>query len=273
MTTKKLAYLIRHHAVKMTHQSGASHIASILSVADIIAVLYGEVMKIFPDNPYDERRDRFILSKGHAGAAIYVALAELGFFPLQLLDTYYQNGSCLSGHLSHKNVPGVEFSTGSLGHGVCVASGMALAAKLDDKTHHVYTVVGDGECQEGSVWEMALFAAHNQLDNLTIIIDNNKMQALGYCEEEIGPTNLFGKWGNFGFETIECNGHDHDDLRKALLIRKTNKPVCIIAHTIKGQGVSFMENNILWHYRDPQGDHYEQAIRELEARFNEECGY
>ena len=270
MTTQELAYQIRQHAVKMTHLSHASHIASILSVADIVAVLYGEIMQVFPDNQYDDMRYRLILSKGHGGAAVYAALAEIGFFPLEVLNSYYQNGSYLSGHLSHKNVPGVEFSTGSLGHGACVACGMALAAKLDDKKHHIYTIVGDGECQEGSIWEMALFAVHNKLDNLTVIVDNNKMQALGYCEEQLGFTNLSSKWSNFGFETIECNGHNHNELKKALITHVNNRPVCIVAHTIKGKGVSFMENNLLWHYRDPQGDYYEQAIRELEAGFNAE---
>ena len=264
MTTKELAYRIRRHSIEMVHASHASHIASALSIADILAVLYGKVMKIFPEDPKNDERDRLILSKGHAGVAIYSALAETGFFPVKELDTYYQNGSKLSGHISHKGVPGAEISTGSLGHGVCVACGMALAAKLDGKQHHVYTIIGDGENEEGSVWEMALFAAKNRLDNFTVIVDHNKIQAMGTCQEVIGLSGLAAKWRDFGFETVECDGHNHEELERAFLLRKPNVPVCVIAHTIKGKGVSFMENNLLWHYRDPQDDAYTNAIRELE---------
>lgn len=264
MTTRELAYRIRRHSIEMTHASHASHIASALSVADILAVLYGKVMRTFPQDPKNDERDRMVLSKGHAGVAIYSALAETGFFPVQELDTYYQNGSRLSGHISHQGVPGVEVSTGSLGHGVCVACGMALAAKLDGKQHHIYTVIGDGENEEGAVWEMALFAVKCRLDNFTVIVDNNAMQAMGTCEEVIKFSNLAEKWKDFGFETLECDGHDHEALEKALRLRRPNTPVCIVAHTIKGKGVSFMENNLLWHYRDPQGDAFTDAIRELE---------
>lgn len=268
MTTEELAYRIRRHAIEMTHAAHASHIGSVLSVADIVAVLYGNVMKIFPNDPQNDGRDRFVLSKGHAGIAIYSVLAEMGFFPVEELDTYYQNGSKLSGHVSNKGVPGVEFSTGSLGHGVCVACGMALAAKLDKKQHHVYAIIGDGENEEGSVWEMSLFASHHKLDNFTVIVDHNMGQAMGTCEEVIGLNNLAKKWEIFGFKVLECDGHNHNELLQVLTVKSFNKPICIIAHTIKGKGISFMENNLLWHYRDPQGEFYEKAIKELEKSRN-----
>lgn len=263
MDSRQLALKIRRHAIAMTHASHASHIGSILSVADIVAVLYHEILNINPRDPKDENRDRMVLSKGHAGVAVYAALAEMGFFDKGILDTYYQDKSILSGHISHKGVAGVEVSTGSLGHGIGMAVGMALAAKMDQKKHCVYAVVGDGECEEGSVWEAALFAACHNLDNLTIIIDNNKMQAMGTCEGQLGWKNLAQKWRAFGFYVEECDGHDHAELKKVLKAHQNEKPVCIIAHTIKGKGVSFMENNLVWHYRDPQGRDYEAAIKEL----------
>lgn len=269
MTTEDLAHRIRIHAVNMTHASHASHIASILSIADIIAVLYGAVMRIFPQDPDNDLRDRFVLSKGHAGAAVYAALAEVGYFSIDELAHYYEDGSIFSGHVSHKGVPGVEISTGSLGHGACVACGMALAAKLNEKEHHIYTVIGDGECEEGSIWEMALFASHHQLNNFTVIVDKNDFQALGTCQEVLGLTNLSEKWRNFGFLINDIDGHDHHQLKEALQYRSPSQPVCVIAHTTKGKGVSFMENNLLWHYRDPQGEFYERAMHELEESYDE----
>lgn len=263
MDSEQLALEIRRHAIEMTHASHASHIGAVLSVADIVAVLYNDILCINPKKPRDVNRDRVVLSKGHAGIAVYSALAELGFFEKKLLDTYYQDGSVLSGHVSHKGVAGVEVSTGSLGHGVGVAVGMALAAKLDEKKHHVYTIVGDGECEEGSVWEAALFASHHKLSNFTVIIDHNKMQAMGTCEEQMGWGELAKKWEAFGFLVRECNGHNHNELKEALNFHGEEKPICVVAHTIKGKGVSFMESNLLWHYRDPQGEFYEAARQEL----------
>lgn len=268
MTSEELARRIRLHAVELTHRAHASHVASVLSVADIIAVLYKDIMRVFPARPDSPERDRLVLSKGHAGLAVYAALAELGFFGLEMLDTYYQDGSSLSGHVSHKNVPGVEFSTGSLGHGAAAAVGMALAGKLDGNGHHVYAVAGDGECEEGSIWESALFAAHHKLDNLTVVVDHNRYQALGTCEAQAGLSGLAEKWRQFGFAVAECDGHSHRELKEALKMAGCGKPACIIAHTVKGKGVSFMENELLWHYRDPQGEYYHAACRELrgEAR-------
>lgn len=271
MKSTELAKKIRIHAIELTHKTHASHVASILSAADIVSVLYTEIMNIWPDSPESSSRDRFVLSKGHAGISEYAALAELGFFELSRLDTYYQDGSYLSGHISHKNIPGVEFSTGSLGHGVSVATGMALAGKLENAAHHVYVLMGDGECEEGCVWESALFAAHNHLDNLTVVVDCNKFQALGRCEEQAGISSLADKWTSFGFYVVECDGHNHTDLKNALQIRKQDMPICVIANTIKGKGVSFMENELLWHYRDPQGEFYKKALSQLEETKNEKC--
>lgn len=264
MDSNELAWRIRRHAIEMTHVSNGSHIASALSMADIIAVLYARVMKYDIDHPKAADRDRFLLSKGHAGSAIYAALAEVGFFSTDLLTSHMANGSILSGHVSHKDVPGVEFSTGSLGHGIGVAAGMAFAAGYDQKQHHVYVVIGDGECDEGSVWEAALFANHYKLDRLTVIIDHNKMQSLRTCEETISLGNLTEKWRQFGWEVLEIDGHNHTALEEAFSLR-SDKPKCIVANTVKGKGISFMEHNILWHYRAPQGEDYETAIKELEA--------
>lgn len=267
MTSEQLAWLIRRHGVEMTHLSGGSHIASILSVADIIAVLYSDVLRYDPQAPKMPERDRFILSKGHAGAAIYAALAESGFFDPEQLKTHYQNGSILSGHVSHKGVPGVEFSTGSLGHGLPVAVGMAQAAKMDGREHRVYAVLGDGECDEGSVWEAALFANHFGLNNLVAIVDHNKMQSLDFCENTLKLSPFAEKWRSFGWNALQVDGHDHNALRTAFdEAKRSEKPTVIIADTVKGKGISFMEFDILWHYRFPHdGWEYDDARKELHA--------
>lgn len=267
MDSKKLAWQIRRDAIEMTHLSDGSHIGAILSVTDIIAVLYADILNYDSKNPNLETRDRVILSKGHAGAAIYAALAEEGFFDREILKTHYANGSILSGHVSHKKVPGVEFSTGSLGHGMPVGAGMAMAAKRDGKDYRVFVIIGDGECDEGSIWEAALFANHYELSNLVVIVDHNKMQSMDYCENTIKLEPLADKWKAFGWNVKEIDGHNHNELREALKKseNKNSKPTVIIANTIKGKGISFMENNIVWHYRSPQGEDYEKAIKELEA--------
>ena len=271
MTSEQLAWLIRRHGVEMTHLSGGSHIASILSVADIIAVLYSDVLRYDPKEPKMPERDRFILSKGHAGAAIYAALAESGFFDPEQLKTHYQNGSILSGHVSHKGVPGVEFSTGSLGHGLPVAAGMAQAAKMDSREHRVYVVLGDGECDEGSVWEAALFANHFELNNLVAIVDHNKMQSLDFCENTLNLSPFAEKWRSFGWNALQVDGHDHNALRTAFgEAKRSKKPTVIIADTVKGKGISFMEYDILWHYRFPHdGWEYDDALKELHAAMPE----
>ena len=267
---KVLAWLIRRHGLEMTHISRGSHIGAIYSLAEIMATLYTKVLNVNPMEPRMPTRDRLILSKGHAGAAVYAALAETGFFPVEELSTHYANGSRLSGHVSHKGVPGVEFSTGSLGHGLPVAAGMALAAKKDNADHRVYVVMGDGECDEGSVWEAALQAHQYKLDNLIAVIDHNRMQSLDFCENTLALSPFAEKWRAFGWHAIEVDGHDTDALQAAFAEAKAQrgagKPTVIIAVTTKGKGVSFMENNILWHYRTPQGEEYEAALKELEAQ-------
>ena len=270
MTSEQLAWLIRRHSVEMTHLSGGSHIGSILSVADIVAVLYADVMKYKAHEPQWKERDRLILSKGHAGAAIYAALSEEGFFPVEELKTHYANGSRLSGHVSH-HLPGVDFSTGSLGHGLSAAVGMAYAAKKDRITdHRVFAVLGDGECDEGSVWEAVLFANHYRLNNLIAIVDHNRMQSLDFNENTLEIEDFGLKWRAFGWNVIEINGNSHKELKSAfgaadkLSSEVLHKPTVIIADTIKGYGIKFMENNILWHYRFPhEGWEYDGAVYEL----------
>lgn len=265
MDTVELAMRIRRHAVRMTHLGKSSHVAAVLSMADIIAVLYGKVLRKRPGEPGWPERDRFILSKGHAGAGVYAALAETGYFPVEELKTHYANGSRLSGHVSHKGIPGVELSTGSLGHGMPVAAGMAYAARLDAGTHRVFVLLGDGECDEGSNWEAALFAGHHGLSNLMAIVDYNKMQSLATTEETLRLEPFPEKWRSFGWEVAEADGHDHLKLSAALDFNPADskKPRCVIAHTVKGKGVSFMENSVLWHYRSPQGEEYISAMKEL----------
>lgn len=260
-----LARRIRRHAVRMTNLGGSSHVGSVLSMADIVAVLYGAVMRIDPTNPKRADRDRFILSKGHAGAGIYAALAESGFFPIEWLDNHCGDGSVLSGHVSHKGVPGVELSTGSLGHGLSVAAGMAYGAKLDGHTHRAFVLLSDGECDEGSTWEAALFAGHHKLDNLVAIVDYNKIQSLASVKDTLGLEPFADKWNAFGWSVVEVDGHDHGALNRHLSShpRPDGKPFCVLAHTTKGKGVSFMEHSVLWHYRTPRGSEYDGALNEL----------
>lgn len=265
-----LAWLIRRNGLEMTHLSRGSHIGSVLSVAEIIAVLYARILRVDPANPSWPERDRLILSKGHAGSAVYAALAERGFFPVEQLKTHYADGSILSGHVSHKGVPGVEVSTGSLGHGLGIGVGMALGARMDSAPWRTYVVLGDGECDEGAVWEAALQAAQYGLDRLTAVVDYNHMQSLTTVEKTLRLEPFARKWEDFGWNVQETDGHDPEALEKAFLACRqaegSGKPCVILAHTVKGKGVSFMENNILWHYRTPQGEEYEAALKELEAQ-------
>jgi transketolase len=263
--TEELAKRIRRHAVRMTNLGGSSHVGSVLSMADIVAVLYGGVMHIDPANPGRPNRDRFILSKGHAGAGIYAALAESGFFPIEWLERHCADGSVLSGHVSHKGVPGVELSTGSLGHGLPVGAGFAYGAKLDDANRRVFVLLSDGECDEGSTWEAILFSSHHKLDNLVAIVDYNKIQSLAPVAETLALEPFADKWKAFGWSVIELDGHDHNALYSHLssVPKVTGKPTCILAHTVKGKGVSFMERSVLWHYRTPRGSEYDEALNEL----------
>lgn len=269
--TTTLADRIRRHAIEMTHRGKSSHVGSVLSIADILGVLYGEILAIFPDQPDAPDRDRFILSKGHAGAGVYAALAETGFFEPELLMQHYQNGSIFSGHVSHKGVPGVEFSTGSLGHGLGVAAGMALAAKRSAQSHRVHVLMSDGECDEGSNWEAILFANHHKLGNLTASIDYNKIQSLGPISETLGLEPFTDKWRAFGWHVADVDGHDHVALKEAYRAANAvaDQPSVVICNTTKGKGVSFMENSVLWHYRTPQGQEYADAVAELDAATGE----
>lgn len=267
INTKNLAKKIRLHALRMTNRGGASHIASILSMADIIAVLYGAVLQVDPVNPSWPGRDRFILSKGHAGAGVYAALAERGFFNTDRLMTYYQDGSDFSGHVSHKGIPGVELSTGSLGHGLSVGVGKALAGKLDDSHYRTFVMLSDGECDEGANWEAILFAAHHRLENLIAIVDYNKIQSLASVAETLELEPFAEKWSSFGWGIRELDGHDHEMLLDAFdsLPFRSGRPSVLIANTVKGKGVSFMENSVLWHYRCASGEEFEAALKELDA--------
>jgi transketolase len=236
-------------------------------MADILAVLYGEVLRKDPQNPKWPNRDRFILSKGHAGAGVYAALAETGFFPVERLKTHYQNGSVLSGHVSHKGVPGVELSTGSLGHGLGVGTGMAYAGKLAGHAWRVFVQMSDGECDEGSNWEAIQFAGHHGLSNLVAIIDYNKIQSLARVEDTLQLEPFADKWRAFRWNVEEVDGHDITALSAcfARLPFSPSNPSVVIAHTTKGKGVSCMENEVLWHYRSPQGEELKAALRELGA--------
>ena len=265
-----LAWLIRRNGLEMSHLSRGSHIGSVFSVAEIIAVLYTRVLRVDPKRPDWPERDRMVLSKGHAGSAVYAALAETGVFPVETLKTHYGNGSVLSGHVSHKGVPGVEVSTGSLGHGLGISAGMALGAKMDGAQWRTYAVMGEGECDEGSVWESALQAAQFGLDRLIAVVDYNHMQSLTTVEKTLRLEPFEQKWRDFGWNAMSTDGHSIDALTDAFEWARgqagSGKPSVILAHTTKGKGVSFMENNILWHYRTPQGEEYEAALRELEEQ-------
>jgi transketolase len=263
----QLAATIRRRSVEMTHTAKASHVGSSLSMVELLSVLYGKVLRVDPEQPEWPERDRFILSKGHGCAAYYAILAETGFFPLEWLDTFYQNGSKLAGHATHTHVPGIEISTGSLGHGLSVATGMALAAKRDGSAWRAFCLLSDGECDEGSTWEPILFAPHHRLDNLIAIVDYNKIQSLGTVKEVMDLDPFADKWRAFGWAVREIDGHNLAEIEAALeqLPFESNKPSCLIAHTLKGKGVSFMENKLLWHYRTPQGEEYVAALAELDA--------
>lgn len=264
---QQLARRIRFHTLKMVYRAKSSHVGTCFSTAELLATLYGRVLRVDPTRPDWPDRDRFILSKGHGCAAVYAVLAECGFFPVEWLDTFYQDGSPLVGHITNTNVPGVEASTGSLGHGLSIACGMALAAKRDGKFYRVFAMLSDGECDEGSTWEAVLFAGHHHLDNLVAIVDYNKIQSLGRVEEVLDLEPLGDKWRAFKWAVREINGHDLGDIEMAFtsLPFQAGSPSCIIAHTVKGKGVSFMENRLLWHYRAPDAEEYSRALAELEA--------
>jgi len=264
IATKLLACRMRSSALQMVHRAKASHIASALSICDIVAVLYGQVLSVNPAQPREPERDRFILSKGHACTAVYAALAHSGFITKDALLSYGQDHSDLMNHISHK-VPGVEFSTGSLGHGLPFGVGKALAAKRRHEDWRTFVLMSDGEQDEGSNWEAYMFAAHHKLDNLVAIIDYNKLQSLTTVDQTLRIEPLADKLTAFGWAVKEVDGHDHDALFAALnaVPWSTGKPSILIAHTIKGKGVSFMENQVAWHYRSPNDGQSSAALAEL----------
>ena len=262
--TVDLARRIRAQALRMVTRAKASHIGSALSIADIVAVLYGDVLRVDPSRPNHPERDRFLLSKGHACVAVYAALAETGFIPRETLATYGTDLSPLMAHISHK-VPGVEFSTGALGHGLPFGTGKALAAKRKGLGWRTFVLMSDGELGEGSNWEAMMFAAHHGLDHLTAIIDYNKLQSLTTVDQTLRVEPLADKLAAFGWAVRELDGHDHSALADALgsVPWQTGKPQAVIAHTIKGKGVSYMENKVEWHYRSPSPELLEQALTEI----------
>jgi transketolase len=249
----------------MIHAARASHVGTCFSIVDILAVLYGRVMRVDPANPDWGDRDRFVLSKGHGAAAVYATLAERDFFPLDWLRTYCQDGSRLVGHLTHHDVPGVEVSTGSLGHGLPIGCGMALAGRGDARPYRVFVLLSDGECDEGSVWEAALFAPHHRLDNLVAIIDYNKIQSFGTVKQVLDLEPFAAKWCAFGWSVREVDGHDFRQLESHLraVPWEPGKPTLLLAHTVKGQGVSFMRDQLMWHYKPPEDAQLAQALAEL----------
>ncbi len=236
-------------------------------MADLLAVLYGQVLRVDPARPDFPDRDRFILSKGHGAAIVYAALAERGFFPRERLETYCQDGSNLSGHINHRGVPGVEVSTGSLGHGLSIGCGMALAGKHDGRPYRVFVMLSDGELDEGSNWEAILFAPHQHLDNLVVIVDYNKIQSFGSVAEVLELAPLADKWRAFRWAVREIDGHDYGQIENALTMLpiEPRKPTVIIAHTVKGKGISFMEGQLSWHYKSPDPEQLQQALAELAA--------
>lgn len=262
---KKIANEVRKGIIASVHSAKAGHPGGSLSAADIFTYLYFEEMNVDPENPDMEDRDRFVLSKGHTAPGLYAALAHKGFFPVEDLTTLRKLGSYLQGHPCMQLTPGVDMSTGSLGQGISTAVGMALAGKIDQKDYRVYTLLGDGEIQEGQVWEAAMFAGHHKLDNLLVIVDNNELQIDGNVKEVCSPYPIAEKFEAFNFHVIDIDAHDFDSIRAAFKEARETKgmPTAIVAHSIKGKGVSFMEGNGSWHGKAPNDEQYEVAMADL----------
>ncbi|MCM1104402.1 MAG: transketolase [bacterium] len=262
----KAANRVRKGIVSSVHSAKAGHPGGSLSAADVYTFLYFEEMNIHPDDPKNPDRDRFVLSKGHTAPGYYSTLANRGFFPVEDLLTLRKLGSYLQGHPDMKHIPGVDMSSGSLGQGISAAVGMALAGKMDNKNYRVYTLLGDGEIQEGQVWEASMFAGARNLDNLCVIVDNNGLQIDGKIEDVCSPYPIDKKFEAFNFHVINVNAHDFDELRAAFAEARAQKgkPTAIIAHSVKGKGVSFMENNAGWHGKAPNDEEYAVAMADLE---------
>lgn len=267
MNTKDLSKVcrqVRRDIIEMTANAGSGHPGGSLSAVELLTSVFYNHMRVDPKNPDAPDRDRFVLSKGHAAPCYYGILAEMGFISRDEFRNFRQLHSILQGHPDCKKVPGVDASTGSLGQGCSIAVGMALGAKIQGKDTRVYALLGDGECQEGQIWEAFMAAAHHKLDNLTIIIDNNGLQIDGTNDEVMSLGDLPSKLRAFGFELFEIDGHDLDAIEDALSTPVSDKPKCILAHTIKGKGVSFMENQVGWHGKAPNAEQRQQALKELE---------
>ena len=263
--TKK-AVEIREGIIEAVYHAGSGHPGGSLSVADILTVLYFHEMKIKPEEPDWEDRDRLVLSKGHCSPALYSCLANRGYFPVEDLKTFRKIDSYLQGHPDKNKVPGVDMTTGSLGQGLSAANGMAIAGKMNQKDYRVYCILGDGEIEEGQVWEAAMTSSKYRLDNLCVIVDNNNLQIDGTVEEVMSPYPIDEKFKSFGFEIIKIDGHDIEEIIKAYEVARNikEKPTCIIAKTIKGKGISYMENQVGWHGKAPNEEQYKEAIKELE---------
>ena len=262
---EKMAKKLRRHVITMIATAGSGHPGGSLSAADIVTALYFKVMSHDPKDPQWPDRDRFVLSKGHAAPILYAALAECGYFPVEELATLRKLGSRLQGHTDRTLTPGVEMSAGSLGQGLSYGIGMALAGRLDKRDYQVYVLLGDGECEEGQVWEAAMFAPHHKVDNLTAIVDHNDLQLDGRVCDIMGLEPLTDKWRAFNWHVLEINGHDIKEVLQALKKAREmkGKPTVIIAHTVKGKGVSFMEGNVDFHGKAPTAQETEQALKEL----------
>jgi len=265
---KHEAAMIRLGVLDGTHAAASGHPGGSLSIADILSYLYFAEMKVDPENPKWAERDRFVLSKGHAAPALYAVLARKGFFPFEELTTLRRVDSILQGHPDMKHIPGVDMSTGSLGQGISAAVGMALAAKVDGKDYRTYTIVGDGESEEGQVWEALMFAASHDLDNLCVIFDYNGLQIDGPIADIVNPAPYEGKLAAFGFHVITIDAHDFAQIENAFAEAKAvkGKPTAIVANSVKGKGVSFMENQVKWHGSAPNDAQYEQAVAEIKAQ-------
>jgi transketolase len=260
-----LANAIRKNALRLVHRTQSPHIGSAFSCVEILVSLYFKVLKVGPKNPLNPKRDRFIFSKGHACPSLYAVLKEKGFLSEADLKGFAINGGILEQHPNRDLKKGIEVSTGSLGHGLAIGSGMAYAAKKDKHKYRIFVLLSDGELNEGSTWESIMFASQHKLDNIVAIVDYNKIQALGFTKDIIDLEPLADKWVSFGWHVKEANGHDFRSLFKAFdsVLKMKGKPKVIIAHTVKGKGVTFMENNLLWHYRAPDDEEYKKALKEL----------
>ncbi|MFC2040949.1 transketolase [Chloroflexota bacterium] len=256
---------IRRELLNMVYRTKSAHIGSSLSIVEILVALYFKCLRISPNEPEDKNRDRFILSKGHGCPALYTTLARRGFFSSDVLRGFAVDGGTLEQHPTRNIGCGIEVSTGSLGHGLSIGAGMAIAAKYDRANYRIFVLLSDGELDEGSVWEAAMFASHHRLDNLIAIVDYNKIQALGRTNEVVNLEPLASKWHSFGWEAKEIDGHNFEQIINAfeMIPLKPPKPSVIIAHTVKGKGISFMEDRLLWHYRYPDDEEYAKALKEL----------